>query len=79
MRELAAMIQVSVIGYAVGGAFLELAKFDLYIMLIAIAIMMLSQLKNRLEEEGVAAKKMKTRKVNQAVGQSSEVLVRNSF
>jgi len=37
-RYLAAMIQVSLIGYAVGGAFLGLAYFDLYYHLIAIAV-----------------------------------------
>lgn len=51
MRDLAAMIQVSTVGYAVSGAFLELAKFDLYLMLIVIAVVMLTILKNRIDED----------------------------
>ena len=51
MRDLAAMSQVSVVGYAVSGAFLELAKFDLYLMLIVFTIIMLTILKNRMDEE----------------------------
>lgn len=38
MKDLAAMIQVSIIGYAVAGAFLELATFDLYYVLITMVI-----------------------------------------
>ncbi|MDO8706945.1 MAG: putative O-glycosylation ligase, exosortase A system-associated [Sulfuricaulis sp.] len=38
-RDLASMIQVSLIGYAVGGAFLGLAYFDLYYHLVAIALL----------------------------------------
>ncbi len=56
MRDLAAMSQVSVVGYAVAGAFLELAKFDLYLMLIIFAIIMLTILKNRMDEETVLTK-----------------------
>ncbi|HEX9626889.1 MAG TPA: putative O-glycosylation ligase, exosortase A system-associated [Acidiferrobacterales bacterium] len=37
-RDLAAMTQVSLIGYAVGGAFLGLAYFDLYYHLVAIMV-----------------------------------------
>lgn len=37
-RDLAAMIQVSMIGYAVGGAFLGLSYFDLYYHLIALLV-----------------------------------------
>jgi putative inorganic carbon (HCO3(-)) transporter len=37
-RDLAAMTQVSMIGFAVGGTFLGLAYFDLYYHLIAIAL-----------------------------------------
>ena len=36
MTELGAMLQVSLVGYAVGGAFLGLAYFDLYYHVIAI-------------------------------------------
>jgi probable O-glycosylation ligase (exosortase A-associated) len=35
-RDLGAMIQVSLVGYAIGGAFLGLAYFDLYYHLVAI-------------------------------------------
>lgn len=38
-RDLAAMIQVSMIGYASAGAFLGLAYFDLYYHLIAMAVL----------------------------------------
>lgn len=37
--DLAAMVQVAIIGYAVGGAFLGLAYFDLYYHLVAIALL----------------------------------------
>jgi probable O-glycosylation ligase (exosortase A-associated) len=37
-RNLAAMLQVSIVGYAVGGAFLGLAYFDLYYCLIAMMV-----------------------------------------
>lgn len=50
-RDLAAMTQVSIVGYAVAGAFLELAKYDFYVMLITIAILMNSMLKNRMKED----------------------------
>jgi probable O-glycosylation ligase (exosortase A-associated) len=39
-RDLAAMIQVSIIGYGVAGAFLNLATFDLYYHLIAIVVIL---------------------------------------
>ena len=57
MRDLASMCQVSVVGYAVAGAFLELAKFDLYLMLIVFGIIMLTILKNRRDEEVALAEK----------------------
>jgi hypothetical protein len=38
--NLAAMTQVSMIGYAVGGAFLGLSYFDLYYHLIAIIVVL---------------------------------------
>lgn len=38
-RDLAAMVQVSILGYAVGGTFLGLAYFDLYYHLIAILLL----------------------------------------
>ncbi len=39
-RELAAMLQVSLVGYAVGGAFLGLAYFDLYYHLIGMVVVL---------------------------------------
>lgn len=50
MSNLAAMIQVSVVGFAVAGAFLELAKLDLYMMLIAFSVIMTTMLKNKMRE-----------------------------
>lgn len=38
-RELASMTQVSLIGFAVGGAFLGLAYFDLFYLLVAILVL----------------------------------------
>jgi probable O-glycosylation ligase (exosortase A-associated) len=40
MSDLAAMLQVSLIGYAASGAFLGLAYFDLYYHLIAIVVIL---------------------------------------
>ncbi len=37
-RDMAAMIQVSLVGYAVGGAFLGLAYFDLFYTLVALQV-----------------------------------------
>ncbi len=48
-RDLASMLQVSLAGYAVSGAFLGLAYFDLYYSLIAIML-----ITNRLVEEHLA-------------------------
>lgn len=39
-KNLAAMVQASVVGYAVGGAFLGLAYFDLYYHLVALAVLL---------------------------------------
>ena len=36
--DLAAMIQVSLVGYMVAGAFLSLAYFDLFYLLVAIVV-----------------------------------------
>jgi uncharacterized membrane protein len=46
MRQLAAMLQVSLIGYAVSGAFLGLAYFDYYYALLAIIVGMQVVLKD---------------------------------
>lgn len=40
VKDLAAMVQVGVVGYAVAGAFLELATFDLYYVFISIVVVM---------------------------------------
>jgi putative inorganic carbon (HCO3(-)) transporter len=45
--DLAAMLQVSIIGYAVTGAFLGLAYFDLYYQLIALIVVMNRYVRDR--------------------------------
>jgi probable O-glycosylation ligase (exosortase A-associated) len=47
MSDLAAMVQVSLVGYAMGGAFLGLAYFDLPYHLVAIVIILTSLLEQR--------------------------------
>ncbi len=54
MSDFAAMIQVSMIGFAVAGAFLELAKFDLFLILIVFTVIMLTMLKNRMDADNAA-------------------------
>lgn len=49
MADLAGMIQVSLIGYAVSGAFLGLAYFDFYYHLLAILVLLQDQLKQKQE------------------------------
>jgi probable O-glycosylation ligase (exosortase A-associated) len=44
-RDLAAMLQVSLVGYAVGGAFLGLAYFDLYYHLIVLMLLVQAQVR----------------------------------
>lgn len=51
MRDLAAMIQVSIVGYVVAGLFLEMAKFDLLYALIGIGIAMSTLLHKRRMQE----------------------------
>jgi putative inorganic carbon (HCO3(-)) transporter len=51
MRDLAAMIQVSLVGYMVAGVFLEMAKFDYLYALIAVGITMVTLLHKRQEQE----------------------------
>ncbi len=53
-RELGAMVQVSAIGYAVGGAFLNLASFDFYYYVIAIVICARFILAKGLSDEELA-------------------------
>ncbi|MEO0422641.1 MAG: putative O-glycosylation ligase, exosortase A system-associated [Pseudomonadota bacterium] len=54
-RSLAAMVQVSLTGYAVGGAFLGMAYFDLYYHLIAIVM-----IAERLVQEHLGLVKVKS-------------------
>jgi probable O-glycosylation ligase (exosortase A-associated) len=49
-RSLAAMLQVSLVGYAVGGAFLGLAYFDLLYHLVALSIANRVLVERRLDE-----------------------------
>ena len=51
-HDLCAMVQVSVISYGVGGAFLNLAIFDLYYHLIAIVVITSAIVKTALAEAG---------------------------
>jgi probable O-glycosylation ligase (exosortase A-associated) len=48
---LARMLQVSIVGYAVGGAFLGLAYFDFYYSLLAIVVLIKAQLTVYTEKE----------------------------
>jgi len=57
--DLAAMIQVSMIGYATAGAFLGLSYFDLYYHLIAITVLTWSFIRNQ-ETPAVASTTTKT-------------------
>lgn len=55
-RDLAAMLQVSLVGYAVGGAFLGLAYFDLYYHLIALMVLLRGVVEShvrQIEEKGL--------------------------
>ncbi len=45
MADLAAMVQVTMLGYAAGGAFLGLAYFDFYYHLVALVVILQLQLK----------------------------------
>lgn len=49
--DLAAMLQVSMIGYAAGGAFLGLAYFDLYYILVALVVVTGEYVKQALKEQ----------------------------
>lgn len=53
--DLAAMVQVSLIGYMVGGAFLGLAYFDLYYHMIAILLLLRYDVDRALAAERAAA------------------------
>lgn len=59
VRDLAAMLQVSIMGYAAAGAFLGLAYFDLYYHLVAMMILCKIIVANELvEDKGVENGKM---------------------
>jgi probable O-glycosylation ligase (exosortase A-associated) len=64
-RSLAAMLQVSIVGYAVTGAFLSLGFFDLYYALVA--IMAVTQLVVRREIAKSANELVPARKLGDAV------------
>ena len=49
--DLATMIQVSIVGYAVSGAFLELATFDLYYVLASMVIVLNTLLAQRMQSK----------------------------
>lgn len=53
MADLAAMVQVSLVGYAVGGAFLGLAYFDLPYHLVCMIVIMRTILANERTDEPV--------------------------
>jgi hypothetical protein len=53
-RELASMIQVSLVGFAVGGAFLGLAYFDLPYSLMAIVVLTNAHVDRALAAQTVA-------------------------
>lgn len=53
-RDLAAMLQVSLIGYAVGGAFLGLAYFDLFYHLVVIMVIVHKLVNDHLAELAAA-------------------------
>lgn len=53
--DLAAMIQVSMVGYAAAGAFLGLAYFDLYYALVAIIVLTRQIVQKHLAEAAVVA------------------------
>lgn len=54
-RNLAAMTQVSLIGYASGGAFLNLGFFDLYYIIIAVIVGLDATVKDELAKSEAAA------------------------
>jgi putative inorganic carbon (HCO3(-)) transporter len=54
-RNLAAMTQVSLIGYASGGAFLNLGFFDLYYIIVAVIVGLDATVKDELAKSAAAA------------------------
>jgi putative inorganic carbon (hco3(-)) transporter len=56
--DLAAMIQVSLVGYAVGGAFLSLAYFDVPYLLVAFVVLLKIVVQESSRDEVVASKQI---------------------
>lgn len=54
-QDLAAMVQVSIVGYATGGLFLGLAKFDFYWHLVAILVILNHLVRQALAERDAKA------------------------
>jgi len=71
--DLAAMVQVSLVGYASAGAFLGLANFDLYYTLIAVLVLCKTVLVNRQ-----AAQKVESAQHSEGAGQPLNMLPRGA-
>lgn len=69
MADLARMLQVSIVGYAVGGAFLGLAYFDFYYHLIAVVVLLKVMLQDHLKEKEAASDHAST-VVSQSAGRA---------
>lgn len=77
-KELAAMLQVSVVGYAAAGAFLNLATFDLYYHIIAITVILRVMVEKLLAEKAATAVPVSNRTLQPpAVGSQSPSLLRD--
>lgn len=72
-RDLAAMLQVGIVGYAVGGAFLGLAYWDMPYHLVALSVLVRKAVEEELTKEAPSAEP--------AVGEKTEqrMPVRNPF
>ena len=71
--DLAAMVQVSLVGYASAGAFLGLANFDLYYTLIAVVVLCKTVLVARQ-----AARKIESAQHSESAGQPLNMLPRGA-
>jgi probable O-glycosylation ligase (exosortase A-associated) len=65
--DLASMVQVAIIGYAVGGAFLGLAYFDLYYHLITMALLTRIYVEKALAEDRAPALKSEAAPASQGL------------
>jgi probable O-glycosylation ligase (exosortase A-associated) len=70
-RNLAAMTQVSLIGYASAGAFLNLGFFDLYYLIVAVIVGLHATVKDELAKPAVAQPVL--RRASPAVGQPADL------